>query len=123
MQKNTMTDLVIELEKLEPTQLRTRLIKEAKEGGFHDYRSKSVCGKTFFLECAKWFKANISKVNSSADGDIGKIVKIETDIKEGVYDEPYTEEDSKIVLKEMKEDKSLSEQDRRFGLAAMAWKK
>lgn len=114
-----MTDLVVELEKLSDTPLRERLIKEAKAGTFHDYRSKAVCGKMFFVECAQWFARNIHKVNPDYHDDIHKMTVMEADIKNGVYDEPCTEEDKAIMKKEIENDPTMSQKDKDFFYKAM----
>jgi hypothetical protein len=99
--KNTMVELVVELEQLSESTLRERLIQSAKAGDFHDFKSKAVCGKMYFLTCAKWFKENIWKVSSVevADSDIKKIIKMETDIKNGEYDEKPDKWDRKETEK------------------------
>ena len=122
MSKNTMVELVTELEELSDTLLRDRLVKEALEGAFHDYRSKSACGKMYFIRCADWFYKNIGKVNKVAHDDITKMRIMEHDIKNGDYDETYTEADSKIVLAEAKADPNMDPKDKEFFLKAMAWK-
>ena len=46
MKKDTRTDLVTELQKVEQTPLVLRIIEEAKAGEFHDFKNKKyVCGK------------------------------------------------------------------------------
>lgn len=108
MSKSTMVELVTELEKLSPSDGKDKMIKLAKEGGFHDFRSKSVCGKMYFLECGKWCKSHM------IEADCKIIDRLEKDIKEGEYDEIMTEADRQFVLNDIKNDTSLSEKDRVF---------
>lgn len=118
MSKNTMVELVKELEKLSDTNIKDKMIKLAKKGAFHDYRSKSTCGKMYFIECANWCYRN-----NMPESDKKLIKTMEDDIKNGEYDEVYTEEDSKIVLAEMEKDATMSEKDKVFFRKQMAWTK
>lgn len=122
MRKNTMTDLVVELEKLSPTPLRERLIEEAKKGSFHDFRSPAVCGKMYFVECAKWFYENIHKAVAVTHFDVNAMRVIEGDIKNGVYDEDLTDEDREFLKKKTNEDPNISEENKKFFFAAMGIK-
>tara|TARA_R110000803_G_scaffold162194_1_gene225820 strand:+ start:25350 stop:25721 length:372 start_codon:yes stop_codon:yes gene_type:complete len=123
MSKNTMVELVTELEKLSPSFLKDKLIEKAKDGSFHDYRSKSACGKMYFIKCAQWFNSEISKVSHEPAKDLELMIKMDSDIKNGDYDEVYTEEDSRIVIAEAKADPNMSEKDKDFFIKGMAWKK
>lgn len=115
--KNTMVELVDELQKLSDTNIKDKLIDLAKTGAFHDYRSKATCGKMYFLECAQWcYKNEMPKQ------DIDIIKKLEHEIKEGIYDEPYTKKDSEIVLEECRNDPNINEKDKAFFMKAMAWR-
>lgn len=122
MSKNTMTDMVTELEKLSPSHLRDQLIVKAKAGDFHDYRSSATCGKMYFLECAIWFKKNIWKYapDYSIEGDVDKMSKMEVDIKNGDYDEVYTEFDGVFIRNQAEKDSTLSEEDKAFVKVAFA---
>lgn len=117
-----MVELVKELEKLSDTPLRDRLVLEALLGSFHDYRSKSVCGKAYFLKCSMWFKDNIGKLLEDTSEDISKIEQMERDIKNGEYDEKYTKEDSLIVIEDIKKDPTISEKDKLFFIEKMKFK-
>lgn len=109
MSKNTMTDLVLELEKLTSSEIKYKMIAHAKEGSFHDFRSKAVCGKMYFVQCAQQCKKVMKDKN-----DLELIERLEKEIKNGVYDETCTEEDKKYVFEEMENDKNMSEKDKQL---------
>lgn len=113
---NTMVELVQELEKLSPSEGKNKMVQLAKDGMFHDYRSKAVCGKMYFVECAQWCKRNM------VESDCKIIDKLEKQIKNGDYDEPYTKEDADIVLAEVENDPTISEKDREFFKKQMQFK-
>jgi hypothetical protein len=119
MRKNTMIELVTELEKLSGTPYIGKLIELAKAGQFHDYRSKSVCGKHYFLECADHVFKHDKHLPS---GDVLNLKKIRQDIIEGEYDETLTDEDRAIIKEECLNDKNMSEENRRFFFAGMGIK-
>lgn len=49
--KNTMTDLVTELEELEQTPAIQTMIEEAKAGEYHDFKNKKyICGKVALVQ-------------------------------------------------------------------------
>jgi hypothetical protein len=113
--KNTMIEMVTELEKIPSNPYVNELIKKAKEGQFHDYRSKAVCGKHYFLQCFEHVRKHaILPVES-----MYALVKIREDIIDGVYDETLTDEDRAILKEECLNDKTMSEEDRKFFFAAM----
>lgn len=97
MSKRTNIEMVSELRMLSNSVLRDKIIKEAEDCSFHDYKSNAVCGKMFFVEVANWFYNNIHKVTDSntASSDIEIMKKIEDDVKNGVYDEVADEIDRK----------------------------
>lgn len=81
--KNTMTDLVNELEKVEPrTELIERIIAEARAGEFHDYKNqKYVCGKV----------AAVSLLRAAGQE------KLALAIMNGEYDEEPDQDDLKYL--------------------------
>jgi len=95
MNKNTMIELVEELEKLSDSKAKDQMIEHAKKGSFHDFRSKSDCGKMYFLKCAKWCKGQM------IESDCKIIDRLEVEIKNGDYDEPCTVEDRKLIAQEL----------------------
>ena len=109
--KNTMIELVTELEKLPKTPYIETLISKAKEGQFHDYRSKALCGKMYAVQCIDHVQMHDSQLTPK-DSEALQIIR--QDIIEGEYDEPFTKEDQEIVFKEIDEDPSVSERDRDF---------
>jgi len=114
--KNTMTDLVIELEKMSDTEIKKRLIGLAKKGKFHDYRSDEVCGKMYFTQYYRW------AVQFLENEDIMLLDRMRLDIVNGVYDEELTDEDRIFLKNKMESDNSLSDTDRNFFYAAMGIK-
>lgn len=108
MKKSTNKELIIELGRLSDTSLRTRLIGEARNNEFHDYKSHQVCGKMHFISCANWFKNNLHKVTTLENvvKDVAIMEQIELDIKEGVYDEGMDEEDKAQLRQDIIENTS-----------------
>lgn len=89
--KNTMTDLVKELElRNTPDGRYNDLIAEAKAGEFHDYKNKKyTCGKLAFI--------------SIVSDKFPELSDIATEFKHGVYDEKMDEEDKEMMRKDLKE--------------------
>jgi len=114
--KNTMIELVTELEKLSGTPYIGKLIDLAKSGQFHDFRSKAVCGKHYFLDCAEHVFKNDKHLPS---GDVLALRKIRQDIIEGEYDETLTDEDRVIIKNDCLNDPNMNEENRKFFFAAM----
>ena len=103
-----MTDLVEELKTLSESNIKTDLIELASKGEFHDYRSSNVCGKMYFVKLAFEAKAFVP------ESDAKILDRLSNDIKDGVYDEPYTEEDKDHLRAELANDKDISDRDREF---------
>lgn len=108
--KNTMVELVVELEKLSDSEVKNKMIEKAKSGSFHDFRSKTACGKMYFVQCAQWCYRNLKLAS-----DIELIKKLEQEIKDGEYDEECTREDKILLAKELNDPKnSMSQKDKDF---------
>lgn len=116
MSKNTMTDLVKELEQIKRTNYIEILIQKSKDGEFHDYRSPAVCGKMYAVQC---FTHVIGHDSQLSGADVAKLEMLRKAITDGEYDEPFTKQDQEIVHKEIDEDPSMSEKDKAFCKAAM----
>ncbi len=105
MKKNTMTDLVKELEtRNTPDGRYDELIAEAKAGDFHDYKNeKYVCGKVAFVTIVT---EKFPELKDLAD-----------QIKNGDYDEVPDEEDKKMMRADLKAE-GLSDEliNKMFGL-------
>ena len=89
MKKSTITDLSKEIEALIPANERTHLINkillEARQGEFHDFKSeKYVCEK-------------IELVNMLRETGDQRLNPLIWDVIHGVYDEPPTEKDSEKI--------------------------
>lgn len=119
MNKNTMTDLVTELKKLSPVICVNDLISLAEKGEFHDYRSSQVCGKVFAVKCIDY---SVSCGIGLTDSDKESLEKIRLEIIEGEYDEPCTDEDKALMIKEAEEDPNMSERDKEFFITALGGK-
>jgi hypothetical protein len=111
MMKNTMTDMVKELDKLSGTAYVETLKKKAADGEFHDYRSKAVCGKHYAVEC---IDHALKYDNHLPPGDLKALAQIRNDIIAGEYDEPFTKEDEAFCHAEADNDPDMSEKDRVF---------
>lgn len=111
--KNTMTDLVVELEKLSDSNVKEKLIGYAKKGSFHDYRSDALCGKQYFIQCAQWAMPLL------IESDAKLVAQMKADIANGEYDEELTDEDRLYLKKQIDEDNSISEKDKAFFKGAM----
>ena len=113
MSKNTMIDLIPELEKLTKCEGSRLLIEDAKNGDFHDFRNKKfTCGKVALAGLMKeWIECY------PADKDQAQ--SIYDDVVGGVYDEQMTDDDKEYLKKELENDVSLSEKDKIFFKHAM----
>jgi len=108
--KNTMVELVQELDKLSESEAKNKMVEMAKKGEFHDFRSKAACGKMYFIQCAQWCYRNLV-----LPSDIEIIKRLEQEIKDGEYDEECTREDKIILAKELNDPKnSMSQKDKDF---------
>ena len=116
--KNTMIEMVVELEKLTQTEHVLKVISKAKEGYFHDYRSPATCGKMYAVQVLDWLK----HTDGLSFEDGLKIRNIRKDIVEGEYDETLTDEDRVILKEQTLKDTSISEENRKFFFAAMGIK-
>ena len=110
MSKNTMVDLVIELEKMSNTSLRTEFIQLAKRGDFHDFRSEVAGPKIYFCRCVA--HAKTSKELTKEDMEI--LERLEEEIKNGDYDENLTRGDRVEMAKDLNQDKTMSDRDKKF---------
>lgn len=91
MKKDTRFELIPELMKLPPSELKDQLIREAKAGEFHDYQNeKYACGKMALSELLEQEGSNLA-------------LKIKSDVENGVYDETADENDKEKMRKEMPE--------------------
>ena len=110
-----MIELVAELEKLTPTDHVKKVIDTAKAGQFHDYRSRSVCGKMYAVECFDW----LIKTPGLVTEDWVKIKNMRQHIIDGEYDEDLTDDDKKFLLAETEADDTISATDKEFFINAM----
>lgn len=107
MRKSTMVELVIELEKLSPSEAKDKMILEAKSGSFHDYKSMALCGKMHFVKCAQWCRRRMN------DQDIEIIDRLDKEIQDGVYDEVADKEDRESMARDIDENtKNKAEADK-----------
>jgi hypothetical protein len=118
MSKNTMIEMVTELEKLTPAEHVKKVIDTAKAGQFHDWRSSAVCGKMYAVECLEW----LLKTPGLNSEDIVRINFLRSEIINGEYDEKMTEEDRAHVIAEAEADESMSDRDKAFFIAAFGGK-
>ena len=112
-----MIELVTELEKLSnEAPNRKRIIKEAIDGFFHDFRSPTACGKMYFTQVTDWFCRH--PVSSEKDKEL--MSRLSGEIKNGDYDEPCTMDDRKLIAQELNDSKcELKGKDKEFFAAGM----
>lgn len=93
--KDTRTDLVKELEALPRTNSLDFIIREAKEGEFHDYKNKKyACGKVALVEYLQ-AESRIHPDNETAQ----TLIKICKRVMDGEFDETADEEDKEEMRK------------------------
>ena len=93
--KDTRTDLLEKLRELPQTPGVVEMIKEAKDGEYHDYKNKKyVCGKMAVIDK---LRAELLLTN---DADVkGLITGIAGDVMNGEYDEEADAEDIEEMRK------------------------
>lgn len=98
MSKNTMIEMVTELEKITPkTLLITHMIEEAKAGEYHDYKNKKYdCGK---IASVNLLQEALATAPTPEFYDACK--KIRDDLINGEYDETADEEDKENLRKDI----------------------
>ena len=92
MSKNTMIELVSELESLNDSYLKTQFIEMAKKGAYHDFRSKADCGKMLFIEHVQIALSKDRTLSQITESDCGILDRLSKEVKNGDYDEICTKE-------------------------------